>query len=107
MDFSVFRDNLKNLISNRGLSNKEFADEIQTTPATISRYLNGNRTPDIELIVRIAVYFDISIDWLLGVKECDNRNITKDIKQIIDKYSMASVDDRRVVHAVLQKYGDD
>ncbi len=37
--------------------------------ATISRYENNQREPDVNTITRIASYFEVSTDWLLGVTD--------------------------------------
>ena len=36
-------------------------------PTTIHRYLSGGRTPDLRNLMRLADFFDVSLDWLLGL----------------------------------------
>ena len=43
----------------------ELANLIGTTNVTISRYISGDRSPRIEIIVKIAEFFNVSIDYLL------------------------------------------
>lgn len=104
MDFTYFQENLKRLMSSRGFSMKAFGDEVGITTATISRYLSGNRTPDLLQIIKIAEYFNVSIDWLLGINGDKFDVMPKEIQEIAQLYTVATPDDRRVVQAVLHKY---
>ena len=104
MDFTYFQENLKRLMSSRGFSMKALSEEVGITAATISRYLSGNRTPDLLQIVKIASYFNVSIDWLLGLNGDKFEVMPKEIQDIAHLYTLATPDDRRVVQAVLYKY---
>ncbi len=107
MDYTAFRENLRRLISSRGMSVKAFGEEINVTPATLSRYLSGDRTPDLPYAVKIASYFNISVDWLLGINGDKFDIMPKEVQEIAYCYQLASPDDRRVVQAVLAKYQED
>ena len=104
MDYSFFRENLRNLINVRGVTIKAFAEEVNASSATISRYLSGDRTPDLPYVVKIAEYFNVSIDWLLGINGDKFDVMPKEVQEVASLYSLASPDDRRVVQAVLGKY---
>ena len=104
MDYSFFRENLRNLINVRGITIKAFAAEIDASAATISRYLSGDRTPDLPYVVKIADYFSVSIDWLLGINGDKFDVMPKEVQEVASLYSLSSPDDRRVIQAVLGKY---
>ena len=104
MDYSFFRENLRTLINVRGITIKAFAAEIDASAATISRYLSGDRTPDLPYVVKIADYFSVSIDWLLGINGDKFDVMPKEVQEVASLYSLASPDDRRVIQAVLGKY---
>ena len=59
MDFTAFRANLSGMIKGHGLSIRGLALEVGITPATLSRYLNGTRTPDLPYIAKLAHYFNV------------------------------------------------
>ncbi|WP_232329776.1 helix-turn-helix domain-containing protein [Sporosarcina sp. P37] len=48
------------------LTQKQLADQIKVTHVSISGYENGNRYPDTDTLQRLADYFDVSTDYLLG-----------------------------------------
>ena len=104
MDYTPFQENLKRLMSSRNFSMKLFGEEVGITAATLSRYLSGNRTPDLPYVVKIAEYFNVSIDWLLGLNGDKFDVLPKEIQVIAHLYTLATPDDRRVVQAVLHKY---
>lgn len=49
--------------------------ELNTSQNTISRYENGEREPGIGELIKIADYFNISVDYLL--ERTDNPEIQK------------------------------
>ena len=52
---------------NAGLTQEQVAEILGTSPQTISRWETGTSTPDIMMLPKIASYFDITVDELLGI----------------------------------------
>lgn len=104
MDYSIFQSRLKQLMESRGLNNKALADAVNITTATLSRYLSGNRTPDLPYVVKLSEFFGVSIDWMLGINGDRYEVLPQEIQDVAYLYSLADSDDRRVVQAVLNKY---
>ncbi len=52
---------------------RDFAEMIGISRATVSLYESGARIPDIEVLKQIADACDVSADWLLGLSEARNR----------------------------------
>ena len=102
--FEAFRRNLKVLINNRGMNQADMASELGMSTAALSRYLNGVRSPDLEYVRKIANYFNISVDWLLGLTGERYNVMPADLQEVAWLYSLATKDDQNVVQAVLAKY---
>ena len=66
---------LREIRKNKGLSQLKLAMELNTNQNTISRYENGEREPGINELIKIADYFNISVDYLL--ERTDNPEIQK------------------------------
>ncbi len=66
---------LKEIRKEKGISQLKLAIELNTNQNTISRYETGEREPGINELIRIADYFNISIDYLL--ERTDNPHIQK------------------------------
>lgn len=57
---------LKTLRKMRRISQLKLAMDLNMNQNTISRYENLEREADYETLIKIADYFDVSIDYLLG-----------------------------------------
>ena len=66
-----FGELLAELRKDCNLSQKDLAKIIHVTSGTISNYENGVHLPDIEKLVEIATYFNVTTDYLLG--RCSTR----------------------------------
>ncbi len=66
---------LKELRKSKGISQLKLALALNTNQNTISRYETGEREPDINTLIQIADYFNVSIDYLLERTENPQVNI--------------------------------
>lgn len=57
---------LKEIRESRHITQRQLAKALQVSHTTISNWEAGVRQPDLDSIVHIADYFDISLDFLLG-----------------------------------------
>ena len=69
----MFKDKIKELMSVKGISQRDLANAIQINESAMSRYISGERTPRIDILAKLARYFDVSIDELIDEKN-DNTN---------------------------------
>lgn len=62
-----FAERLKELRTEKGLSLSALAKEVGTSHANISRWENNGRLPNIDIVIALAKYFDVTTDYILGV----------------------------------------
>ena len=62
---------LRELRQASGILQKELAEYLNTTQATLSNWESGKHEPDTDSLLRIAKYFEVPTDYLLGMS--DNR----------------------------------
>ena len=64
----AINERLKKLRTARGLSQSETADKIGVSLSSYQKYERdkGSVTPSLDVLVRIADYYDVSVDYLLG-----------------------------------------
>lgn len=62
-----FKDRLKELRVEHGLTRKQFANELFVSERLISYWENGQRECDFDTLIKIANFFEVSVDYLLGV----------------------------------------
>jgi transcriptional regulator with XRE-family HTH domain len=65
------------------ISKAEIAKEIGINVATLGYYENGDRCPDIVTLKKIADFYNVSCDYLLGLTEASNQN--QDIQELAKK----------------------
>lgn len=61
-----FKERLRELRKERGLSQIQLAEKLGVDFRTISNWENGVRKPDIDMLVIVADFFEVSTDFLLG-----------------------------------------
>ena len=61
--------NLKLLRKKSGLSQRDFAEIIHASQNTVSQWESGKREPSYAIAREIANYFNVSVDYLLGIEE--------------------------------------
>ena len=65
---------IKELRKKKGISQLRLATDLNTTQNTISRYETGEREPGIDELIKIADYFNVSVDYLIGRTENPKTN---------------------------------
>ncbi len=61
-----FKERLKELRIEKGLSQKQVADLLSVHPRNVSHWEAGQRECDFDMLISIAQTFDVSVDFLLG-----------------------------------------
>lgn len=64
----IFEQRLKELRLEQGLTQKDLAKILQTTDDSIFSWEKGRSQPSLEFLAKICVYFEVSADYLLGIK---------------------------------------
>lgn len=62
----VIEMKLRELREQKGVTQKEVATAVGCTSTVYSRYERGEREPDITTLCRLADYFGVSVDYIVG-----------------------------------------
>jgi len=62
----------------RKLTQIQLAEAVEVTRSTLSLYEIGKRTPDLATLCRIARFFPVSLDYLLGLSDRRGETLNKD-----------------------------
>ncbi len=65
---------LKEIRKKKQYSQLKLAMDLSITREAISYYENGKRSPDIDMLVRMSQYFNVSIDYLITGKNFKARD---------------------------------
>ena len=63
-----FAERLKELRDDKGLNNQDLSNLIGIPRTSISNWLNGRRTVQVDALIKIALFFNVSTDYLLGLE---------------------------------------
>ena len=66
---------IQDLRNDADLSQKQISEILHISQRSYSHYETGSRTMPIEMLIRLADYYDISLDYLVG--RTDNKRLQK------------------------------
>ena len=64
-----FAERLKELRIEHNLTQKALATGIGVTQAAVARWEAKLQIPNIEIAIKVATFFDVSTDYLLGLSD--------------------------------------
>ncbi|MGM0941306.1 MAG: helix-turn-helix domain-containing protein [Bacillota bacterium] len=62
----IFSERLSLLIKYKGITSADLARAIDASPALITKYTSAKASPSYENFIKIADYFNVSMDYLRG-----------------------------------------
>ena len=77
----ALNENIKKLRVSKGINQVEFAKALCVTKQCVSNWENDNVVPSVDMLCKIADFFGVSTDYLLGRSE--KRNI--DVSSLSDE----------------------
>ena len=65
----MFKNILYDLMTEKGINQRQLSIKAEIPPTTISGWLKADRLPDYNALIKLAAYFDVSTDYLLGLSD--------------------------------------
>ncbi|MDI7814996.1 helix-turn-helix domain-containing protein [Clostridioides sp. GD02377] len=96
-----FGDRIKQLRENMNLSREELSNKINISYSALSKYETNNRFPDKVTLNKIADFFDVSTDYLLGRNKNISNEKDDEVKELVDIIYKLDKDDRNAVLKIL------
>jgi transcriptional regulator with XRE-family HTH domain len=81
------------------ITQEDVANQIGAPRATYSNWETDRATPDYEYLVKLADYFNVTLDYLLGRKTPDNP-----VNTLADRIAQLPEDKRKTVETLLKVY---
>ena len=99
-----FSRRLTELLDKNNLSQKELAERVGITEASMSRYMNSDRIPKSSILANMATALHTTSDYLLGTEE--EGNIDTDYPRIVrliarNSASMTKEQKMAIINALL------
>ena len=86
MDQKKIGSFLKELRKEKGITQEEFAEKLNVSGRSVSRWETGSNMPDISLLVEIAEFFDVSIPEIIN-GERKSESMNEEVKEVAGKLS--------------------
>lgn len=77
----ILSENIRGLRRQKGLTQAQLAKKIGVNKSIISAYENQERLPSVAVLIKLSYEFNVSIEYLLGIK----RNKFIDISKLTDE----------------------
>lgn len=61
-----FPHRLQDLMDSRGFTPQDLEDAEIISASSVKEYLENGRLPNLRTAIRIAEFFDVTLDWLCG-----------------------------------------
>lgn len=101
-------ENLKKLRKKCNLSQQKLADLLHVSQQSIYKYENDITSPDLETLVRMADYFDTSIDYIVGYTDISHKiepvtenMLNNDEMILIEQYRRLSPRHKNIIKIVM------
>lgn len=65
----VLGKRLRELREEKGLTQKQLAKDLQLNSVTYLHYEKAQREPPLAVLAEMAIYFEVSVDYLLGLTD--------------------------------------
>lgn len=102
---------LKELRQLKGISQQQLADVITVSQQSINKYENHGVEPDISTLIKIAGYFNVSLDYLLGrteIKEMAEKTklseLSEDEANLIKAYRLLNEKQKNCLLTIADSY---
>ncbi|MBF0777860.1 helix-turn-helix domain-containing protein [Streptococcus cuniculi] len=80
---------LKELRIDNGKSKEELSAYLSISQSSYNRYEAGSRNPDYDTLIKIAIFYDVTLDYLLGRDDIEmpvfDRSQVVSYKDLVDK----------------------
>ena len=98
-------EHLKELRHKKNLLQKEVAEALKIDRTTYAKYETGDSEPSFEILKRIARFYDVSTDYLLGYNEQEKNKshgnkqlqLSDDEKVMIEQYRLLNTDGQKYI----------
>jgi transcriptional regulator with XRE-family HTH domain len=82
---NMFGDKLRKIRKQHGLTQRELADIMGLSTSTITKYEINERYPELDVLIKLADYFQVSLDYLFDRNISYTENIAVTISTELNK----------------------
>ncbi len=94
MNENIFAENLIKLRTGKSLTQEEAAASLGISNKTLSKWENGSSSPDLDMLVKLAQFYDTTTDSLLGISDSGKKSYIDVINEEFDQLEGSAVLER-------------
>lgn len=108
---------IRELREEKNITQQDLAKYLKVAKSTLSQYETGSRIPNDDIKKAIALKFNVSIDYLLGLTNIPNTiddyiqksntnsyHINDDEQTLIKKYRQLKAEDKQIIDTMLERF---
>ncbi|KJS67140.1 MAG: hypothetical protein JL50_08915 [Peptococcaceae bacterium BICA1-7] len=102
---------LKELRESKNLSQRQLAKLLNVAPSTLAMYEVDKREPDFDTLKKIANFFSVTTDYLLGITDTPSRSTTpktqsveEQIMAILGMYNDLTQEEKKILAEDMADY---
>lgn len=93
----MFATRLKKLRFEKDITQAEFAKVIGVAQQTVGSWEKGNSAPNYDTLNKIADYFNVSADYLLGRKSANKISLSNEQKNLLNGFNGLNEESKRLI----------
>ncbi|MBR2876687.1 MAG: helix-turn-helix transcriptional regulator [Clostridia bacterium] len=102
---------IKQLRAQKGISQQQLADVLGTSQQSINKYENHDIQPDISTLIRIANYFNTSVDYIIEntdierlIEPIEKYDLNKGECKLIDDFRQLNSSEKESIEYIIKNY---
>lgn len=103
--------NLKTLRHQHNLSQQKLADILHISQQSVYKYENNITSPDLETLIKMADFFDTSVDYIIGNTEVSHKiesltdtMLNDDELSFINKYRQLTASQKELLQRLVSEF---
>jgi len=99
----MFADRLKRLRFEKDITQAEFAKVIGVAQQTVGSWEKGNSAPNYDTLNKIADYFNVSADYLLGRKSANKISLSREQKNLLNGFDGLNDEGKKAIMVLISQ----
>lgn len=91
-------EKINEVLKERKMSQRDLANKIGVDETTLSRYISDSRQPRLDVLIKIARALDVSVEYLIGTVEKEDKEETNfnKVKSFVFRNASNLTDEQRM-----------
>ncbi|MED2749530.1 helix-turn-helix transcriptional regulator [Bacillus thuringiensis] len=108
----MFKQRLKALRLEKKSTQQDVADFLKVAKSNISRFESGKQTPSRETVTKLAQYFNVTVDYMLGLSEYPNLDhlqstqVKKQFLHLLSRIEKLNTEQQKMILTMLDSVVD-